>query len=91
MNKLINLCYSIQSAYMLGETDHPQKVVKDLGIFSLNQISQPIADCWQFFGCALPDGIELPAYLKTFCVDSYDIFIGFGLDAEEARVLNSLN
>ncbi len=71
-------------------TEHPQKLMKDLGITYQHATPQSIADQWWFWNCEnIPD--ELPEYLEelTSYPDNKPLDpmeqIGWGLSKEDAE------
>lgn len=79
----MNLKFDLRTANDCGAKDHPQKVMKDLGITYQHSTPQSISDEWWFWNCEnLPK--ELPKYLKVFTVDPMKC-IGWGLSEREAK------
>ena len=84
-----HLSYDMIGAHLAGVKDHPQKVMKDLGIGYEKSVPQSIADSWQFFNVTnLPE--NLPSYLEAVDYEPLD-YIGFGLSEDDARKLSKLN
>jgi hypothetical protein len=78
-----HLRYDIQRADMSGKAEHPQIVMKGLGITYQHGTPQSIADQWWFWNCKnIPD--PLPEYLSVLEVDPMRC-IGLGLSQEEAE------
>jgi len=68
-------------------SNHPQKVMKELGITYQHATPQSIGDQWWFWNCEnVPD--PLPGYLTVLYIDPKDA-IGWGLSKEDAE--NILN
>jgi hypothetical protein len=64
----MHLRFDMITAYHSGATEHPQKVMKDLGITYEDATPQSIADQWWFWNCEnVPD--TLPRYLSELNVD----------------------
>lgn len=83
----MNLSFSMVGAYLEGITDHPQKVMTDLGIVYQHPTPQSITDSWWFWNCEnVPD--TLPKYLSVLDVDPDDC-IGCGLNEELAEMIKS--
>ncbi len=62
MKEKTHLRYCMHGAYIAGEKDHPQKVMKAIGIEYERAIPQSIGDQWWFLHCSnLP--VELPEFL----------------------------
>ena len=63
--------------------DHPQKVMKELGITYQHATPQSIADQWWFWNCEnVPE--QLPPYLKVMDLNPMEQ-IGWGLSKESAE------
>jgi len=58
---MVNIRYDMLSKNLPPE--HAQKVMENIGIKYEDCEPFPIADCWIFYGCSVPDGVELPEYL----------------------------
>ena len=70
-----------------NENDHPQKVMKKLGITYQHSTPQSIADGWQFWNCEnIPD--KLPKYLKILDIDPMKC-VGYGLSEEDAKQISN--
>ena len=85
MNKPVHLRFDcIWSAYNHVEQDHPQKVMKDLGIIYTHSTPQSISDSWWFWNCEnVPD--PLPPFLRILDIDDPKEAIGWGLSEEESE------
>lgn len=71
------------SAYNKVKQDHPQKVMKELGITYQHATPQSMGDQWWFWNCEnVPD--ELPPYLEVADWDPMKM-IGYGLSLEDAE------
>lgn len=67
----------------MGYNEHPQDVMKRLGITYQHATPQSIADQWWFWNCEnIPD--PLPDHLSVLSVDPMQM-IGFGLSKKEAE------
>lgn len=79
----MNLRYGMQTAFMECEiTNHPQKVMQDLGITYHHSTPQSVGDQWWFWNCEnLPS--VLPEYLTELNIDPMEC-IGFGLNEKTA-------
>lgn len=65
--------------------DHPQKVMKDLGISYTHSTPQSISECWWFWNCKnIPN--ELPQFLSVLDADPIKC-IGWGLSEKEAEAI----
>ncbi len=67
--------------------EHPQVVMKELGINYKLAVPQSIGDQWWFFCC---EGYtdELPIFLTEMCKDNdFEKYIGFGLSYENVAML----
>ena len=63
--------------------DHPQKVMKELGITYQHATPQSIADQWWFWNCEnIPE--QLPPYLEVMDLNPMEQ-IGWGLSKEAAE------
>ena len=89
MKELINLRYDMYPAPM----EHPQVVMKKLGIKYQIAVPQSIADQWWFLNCEnVPD--NLPKYLEplnnyeTGQQIKFDEMIGYGLNESDVVRLN---
>ncbi len=77
--------YDLMVAYFGdNETDHPQSVMKKLGIVYQHSTPQSIADCWIFWNCEnipdiLPKALHVTEYLNPMD------FIGHGLSQQKAE------
>ena len=61
-NNNINLRFDLREAYESNVLNHPQTVMKELGIEYEQSIPESIADCWIFKNCKnVPN--PLPEYL----------------------------
>lgn len=81
----MNLRLSDQSAHEAGETDHPQLIMKKLGITYQHATPQSISSEWWFWNCeGMP--ATLPPYLTELTVEPHEA-IGWGLSAEMADSL----
>lgn len=67
--------------------EHPQEVMRGLGITYQHSTPQSIADCWWFWNCEnIPE--ILPEYLSIMDNDPVEC-IGWGLSEEDAnKILN---
>ena len=71
------------SLYNNVKQDHPQKVMKELGITYQHATPQSIADQWWFWNCEnVPE--QLPPYLKVMDLNPMEQ-IGWGLSKEDAE------
>lgn len=71
------------AAYNNVKQDHPQKVMKELGITYQHATPQSIADQWWFWNCEnIPE--QLPPYLKFMDLNPMEQ-IGWGLSKEDAE------
>lgn len=77
-----HLRFEMREAYENGATDHPQLVMKSLGITYQHSTPQSIADCWWFWNCE-GEIKELPSYLEKLNIDPMDA-IGHGLSSDDA-------
>ena len=81
MTKHLRFC--TWRAYKENENDHPQNVMKKLGVTYQHATPQSIADQWWFWNCEnIPK--ELPPYL-TFLDTCPMGCIGWGLDKHDAK------
>ena len=73
------------TAYESGAKNHPQKVMKDLGITYQHATPQSIGDQWWFWNCEnMPK--ELPEYLEVVDLNPMEM-IGWGLSKEAAKAI----
>ncbi|MGB0913291.1 MAG: hypothetical protein ACPGSW_06865 [Phaeobacter italicus] len=73
----------MQTAHGLGVIDHPQAVMRHLGIQYQTATPQSLGDQWWFWNCAgEPD--PLPGFLSELDLDPMEC-VGFGLSEEGAR------
>lgn len=80
--KHIKFC--MRSAYDLGQKEHPQKVLRNLGITYTHATPQSISDQWWFWNCQnLPE--PLPKYLKDLNVEDPTTMVGWGISEKEAQ------
>jgi hypothetical protein len=71
------------SLYNNVKQDHPQKVMKELGITYQHATPQSIADQWWFWNCEnIPE--QLPPYLEVMDLNPMEQ-IGWGLSKEDAE------
>jgi hypothetical protein len=78
-----HLRFDCYGAWDAGVKDHPQAVMKQLGITYQHATPQTIADQWWFWNChGIPD--PLPPYLSELKIKPHKA-IGHGLDAKLAR------
>ena len=71
------------AAYNNVKQDHPQKVMKELGITYQHATPQIIADQWWFWNCEnIPE--QLPPYLEFMDLNPMEQ-IGWGLSKEVAE------
>ena len=78
--KNVKLC--MRSAYEAGFKNHPQKIMKELGVDVFHPVPQSISDSWDFWGCEnLPD--PLPDFLREITRPP-EKFIGWGLSQGDA-------
>lgn len=74
-----HLRYSLYDA----PTDHPQDVMKQLGITYQHATPQSLGEQWWFWNCEnIPD--VLPSYIEPLKLDPMDC-IGYGLSQEMAE------
>jgi hypothetical protein len=80
----IHLWYCLNTAtFECGMNEHPQTVMRTLGITYQHAVPQSIADRWWFFNCSnIPD--PLPKYLAHLDIDPMRC-IGFGLSQKTAE------
>lgn len=77
-----NLKLCLMDLYHAGIKDHPQDVMKQLGIEYKQAVPQSISDSWWFFCCEnIPE--KLPKYLSSLNLHPMQC-IGFGLSEEDA-------
>lgn len=68
--------------------EHPQKILKDLGVTYKKAVPQSIADCWWFFGVEnLPS--ELPSEIEIKDFGDLNRLIGYGLSKEDVDLLTT--
>ena len=90
MTKMVNLNYSMISAYIdHGEKRHPQKVMQELGITYEHATPQSMLDCWWFWCCKVPEGMDLPGYIRKLNLDPFEA-IGNGLRREDAEKIAAI-
>lgn len=86
MKPTISFC--LRTAYESGFKEHPQIVMKKLGIKYAEATPQSISDSWWFWSCEnLPD--PLPSFLNKISIQPRQA-IGWGLDEETATRLEKL-
>lgn len=65
-------------------TEHPQKLLRRLGVTYFKAVPQSLGECWWFFNCrSLPD--PLPAALQVRDFGDLGRLVGFGLATEDVR------
>lgn len=66
-----------------GPNEHPQRVLKNLGITYQHSTPQSIGDCWWFWNCEnVPN--PLPEYLTELKLDPLKC-VGWGLSQADAE------
>ena len=64
----MDLILDLYSLWESKNTNHPQKVINDLGITYKQAIPQSLGDQWWFIGCEnIPE--DLPAYIKKTTIN----------------------
>lgn len=75
--------YTLTAALDCQEHEHPQEVIKKLGITYSHSTPQSIGDQWWFWNCEnIPS--DLPPFLEELDIDPLKC-VGFGLSKEEAK------
>ena len=70
---------------MEAPNDHPQKVMRELGITYQHSTPQPMGDQWWFWNCEnVPD--TLPKYLQPLELEPLNV-VGHGLSKEDAETI----
>ena len=78
-----HLRFCMWTAYDCGVKNHPQKVMKELGITYQQATPQSMSDQWWFWNCEnIPK--ELPEYLQVADWNPMEK-IGWGLSKEDAE------
>ena len=73
----------MQEAYESGAKEHPQKVMKQLGIIYQHATPQSMGDQWWFWNCEnIPE--PLPPFLEVADWNPMEM-IGWGLRKEDAE------
>lgn len=68
--KCTHIRYDMIGAYHSGANEHPQKVMKNLGIRYEKAVPNMMGDCWDFLNVSnIPD--KLPAYLEELKANPY--------------------
>jgi hypothetical protein len=81
--KRSHLRFCVYTAYVCGVENHPQKVMKELGIKYQHATPQSISDQWWFWNCEnIPK--ELPKYLEVADWNPMKK-IGWGLSKKDAE------
>lgn len=84
MIRLLIFCF--RTADECGESRHPQKVMKALGITYQIAVPQSINDSWEFWNCEnVPD--KLPAYIEARNDADPMKHTGWGLSQQDAELL----
>lgn len=80
-----HLRFCMWTAYESGAKNHPQQVMKELGITYQHATPQSMGDQWWFWNCEnMPK--ELPEYLKVTDWNPMEM-IGWGLSKEVAEAI----
>lgn len=80
-----HLRFCMYTATSCDEKNHPQEVMKRLGITYQQATPQSISDQWWFWNCEnIPE--ELPEYLEAKDWNPMEM-IGWGLSKEDAEVI----
>ena len=80
--KVSHLKFDMIGAYLAGVQEHPQKVLKSLGIEYTHSTPQSVGDQWWFWNCQVSMS-TLPEYITELDVDPLEC-VGFGLSEERA-------
>lgn len=62
---MTNLIYDLHGAYDHGVKTHPERWMRDNKIKYSSATPCILSDLWEFIGCVLPDGFELPDFLEV--------------------------
>lgn len=87
MKNVRMLQYDLFGAGMKGNSRHAPLWLKGHGISYLKAVPQTMGDCWQFWGCHIPDNFELPDYVEIREDVNPLEFAGWGLSDEDAMNL----
>ena len=68
----MNLKYMMQAAFDAGVTQHPQAMMREIGIKYARGIPQSIGDQWWFIGCTCLQE-SLPSFLAPMADQSPDV------------------
>ena len=80
-----HLRFCIRTADESGAKNHPQQVMKELGITYQHATPQTMGDQWWFWNCEnMPE--ELPPYLEVADWNPMEM-IGWGLSKENAEAI----
>lgn len=80
-----HLRFCTRTAYEFGVKNHPQKVMRELGIIYQHATPQSMGDQWCFWNCEnMPK--ELPEYLEVADLNPMEM-IGWGLSKENAEAI----
>ena len=82
-----HLKFDLRTAYEAGATEHPQEVMKKLGITYQDATPQSISDQWWFWNCENIPKKKLK-YLSILKKDPMDC-IGLGLSKERAIAIKT--
>ena len=83
----MHLRFDMIGAYYAGKTQHPQQVMRDVGITYQHATPQSMGDQWWFWNCEnIPN--PLPTFLSELETDPMDC-IGWGLDEETAKLIKA--
>lgn len=82
-----HLRFNMREAYEADAKEHPQKVMRDLGITYQHSTPQSMGDQWWFWNCEnIPE--PLPTFLEVADLKPMEC-IGYGLSKEDAeKILN---
>ncbi len=83
----MHLIYNMRDACEAQQTQHPQKVMQELGITYHVATPQSMYDTWWFWNCGgIPS--PLPTFLRELKIRPHDA-IGYGLSRQEADAIQA--
>lgn len=82
----MHLHYCMYTAWDAKVDEHPQEVMRRLGVTYQHATPQSISDSWWFWNCeGIPD--PLPPYIKELKIKNPHEYIGLGLSKEDADAI----
>ena len=84
----MHLVFDLRTAYEAGFKDHPEKVMRQIGVDYTHSTPQTIYDKWIFWNCRALPRIQpepLPAFLIPLTNKDPFYWVGFGLSLKDAE------